>query len=529
MTRTRSKFGGVAAIVVVGAALAAAGCGASSSSGGASSAAKSGGALNLVPKSAIGYATFDTDFSDDNWKQFDREATGLYPRFTSVSAQVTKAFASSSKKVDFHDDVDPWLGKTAGVALLRMKSHGRSADAIAWAEVDDRAKLEKFATDQGLEKGSTVGDYTEYSDKKSWIGVSDDLVLLGSSKRTLESTIKHSGDSISDADGVSKVAEEVGDDTLVAVVLSGGGVRSALQTDAAPKSLKSNKLLKDFKGASFGLKAEDKGIHVHGYAASSGIGTNLENTDNKVFKDLPGSTLLALGGQDLGGQLKTGLESYGKSNRQFQQQLGTITGVVGVDLDDLASAFGGEFALGVGADTTGLQTLVGSIAGAALGGGAGHLTPGLLAKSGTLTLAFENADSTGATVDKLVAAAGGLTQSGAPKAGTVGAFATKTVTVRGIPITSATSKDVSAISVGTNVFAKWGTDTLGDSAAFTSAWKAADAPSDVAASFWLDWPRISKLAGLGTSTKATPGGWVGWATSASDHGTFDLFMHVTTK
>lgn len=522
------QTGGAAALVTIIAALVAAGCG-SSSNGGASDAAASSKALDFIPKTAVGYVTIDTDFQGDNWKQFDKLAQGLYPKFTSVGGEIDAAIKSDGSKVKYDTDIDPWLGANAGLAVLNVADNGSDANFVAWAEVSDRAKLEKLAKEQGLKEGAKIGDFTEWNKDEGFIAVSDDLVFIADDRASLEKTIKYDGDSITDAKGVDEIAGKVGDDTLAAVVLSGDGVRTAIADNSRAKTLKNVDAVKGFNGASFGVTAEDKGLRVHAYTHADGVGNNIKNTNNDILRSLPGNTLLAVGAQDLGGQLKTGVESLGSDNAQLQQQLGAVTGALGVDLDDLATAFSGEFALGVSADDTGLQSIVSGVAGAVMGGGTSGFKPAAITQTGAVTLAFENKETTTATLDKLVGAIGGLTGGASPKTGTAGDFQTKSLTLGGLPVTAASSDKVAAVSIGTDVFTKWGTDSLGDNGTFKDAWSAAGAPSDVAASFWLDWPRVAKLASLDTSDKATAGGWVGWAKTDTNSSTFDLFMHIETK
>ena len=174
-----------------------------------------------------------------------------------------------------------------------------------------------------------------------------------------------------------------------------------------------------------------------------------------------------------------------------------------------------------------LQALVGTVAGAAMGGGMDNVDPAALTKAGAITLAFEANKDTAATLDKVVGSIGGLTGGGAPKVGKSGDFETKTMSVLGLPITAGSKKDVAALAIGTDVFKGWGTDSLGDNKTFKDAWSAADAPKDVAATFWADYPRVAKLADLKSKDGVTAGGWVGWADVDGGDASFDLFMHVT--
>lgn len=521
-----SKHGGAAALLTLGAALVAAGCG-SGSGGGASDAVKDSKALDYIPKSAIGYMTLDTDFKGDNWKQFDKLAKGFKADFTSVADQIDKESNKGSDKVDFSKDVDPWLGDHAGAALLSASS-SKDVKFVVWAEIDDKSKFEGFAKKEDLKKGKKVGDFDVWTGKdKTFVGVSDDLAFIAPDKATLESTLKYDGDSITDAKGVDKVAGEVGDDTLAAVVVSGDGVRDALKNvkDQNLETLTKSKNVKDFQGLAMGVSAEDKGFHVHA-SGESNAKVDAKQGGTDLLQTLPEDTILAIGGQDLGGTLKTGIEGIGESNAQVQQGIGAITGALGVDLDDIATAFSGEFALGVNADDAGLQSLVGGVAGAAMGGGASSLTASNLLSSGSVTLAFENGTTTTDTLDKLVGSVGGLTGGGAPTVGKAGDFETKTLDVRGLPVTAASSKDVAALSIGKDVFTTWGSKKLNGNKAFSEAWDASGAPDDVSLSFFLDWPRVAKLMNVKEDDKVKAGGWVGWASAKDTSSTFDVFMHV---
>ena len=517
---------GAAAIAVATAALVAAGCGGGS---GASDAAKNAKALDYVPKDALGYVIVNTDFDGDAWKQFDDLAVAFDEDFKSVGSQVEKSFSTDSDdKIDFEKDVEPWLGENAGAAVLSVGGDegATDAEALIWIEITDRAKFEDFAKDRGAKKDGSEGDFDIWADgDDTFLAVSDDLVITtDGTKKDLTSIVSYDGDSITDAEGVDDVAGEVEGDTLAAFVLSGPGLRAAVKDVDQLESLSNAKELKEFDGLSFGFGAEDDGFRIHGYAG--GIG-EVKNASNDVFKDLPGTSLLAVGGNDLGGTIKEAAETLGEDNAQVQQSVGALSGALGVDLDDLAEAFSGEFALSIAGGDEVLGQIAGGAMGAAMGAGVGGVDPAAIAKTGSLTLAFEAGDTTAETMDKLVGAVGGLTGAGAaPKSGTSGDFETKTFTAGGLPVTAASSDDVAALSVGTDVFAKWGEDTLGDNEAFKDAWKAADAPDDVAFSFFADFGRIAKVIDLKSGEGVTPGGWVAWAEGDDDNATFDVFMHV---
>ena len=513
-------------MAIVGGALVAAGCGGSGGSG-ATAAAKDSKGLDLVPKTAIGYVTIDTDLEGDNWKQFDELATAFDPEFKGITSQLNDV-------VDGEDDVkwkdvDPWLGESAGVGILSAKD-GEDADVIGWAELEDKAKFESFAKDQGWKKGKKAGDYETYTDPKDEsnnVAYSDDLIVLADSRAKLEKAVKYDGDSITDADGVGDAVDEAGDDALATIVLSGDGVRKAVASSKDLASLKDAKQLKDFKAASLSLAAEDEGMRLTGFVSSDGD-QKAENTEHKVFEDLPADTVLAFGGDDFGGNVKDIAEQAGKENAQIQQGIGAAEAALGIDLDDLEKNLDGEFVLGIASDDAGLGAIAGNAVSAAMGGGASDLDPAALAKSASVILAFEETGKSSETLEKLVQSGGALAgATGAPKEGTSGDFETKTLSLAGFPVTTASSDDVAALAVGADPFAEWGGDeTLGKLDTYTDAWKAADAPDKSAGVIWLDVARIAKLAGVESGDKRKLGGFVGWAEADDSNAKFGAFLHI---
>jgi hypothetical protein len=520
------KRGGIAASAITVAAFVAAGCGGSGGSG-ASSAATDSKALDFVPKDAIAYATIDTDLNGDGWKQFDELATAFDSEFKGVAKEIEDS-ADGDKKQSYKDDVDPWLGDSAGAALVSVKD-GEDADYFMWAELDDKAKFEDFAKDEKWKSGKDIGDFKTYSDpedESNHVAYSDDLILLAPSRASLEKHAKYDGDSITDADGVTDAIDEAGgDDALVTVVLSGDGLRKVIKDTPSLKSIAGNQQVEDFKAAAFSLGAEDEGVRVSGFVGSDGD-DKMKNGEHPIFKDLPANTIAAFGGDDFGGTAKQLVDEAGKDNKQIQQGVGAAEAALGVTLDDLAKALDGEFVLGLSADDEGLASLVGSAAGAAMGGGTAGLDPGKILSSGTLMLAFEETGDTGETLGKVLSSGSALMGATAGKPSAMGDFQAQTMTVSGVPVTSAASKDLSIIAIGKDVLGTWGDETLGDADAYKDAWKAADAPDESAGLFWVDAGRLAKLAGVKSGDKRELGGLVGWAEADGSNAKFGAFMHI---
>lgn len=518
--------GAIAAVAITGAALVAAGCGGGSSD----DPAKNSNALDHVPATAIGYVAIDTDIEGASWENFAEVYPAFNAKFKDLDTWVDSLLKGAKGDVTYADDIEPWLGDSAGLAVLTAKGAGEDGTdpgLLAWVELNDAAAFEKFAKSQGFKEGSKVDDYTLWSKgADTVVGVSDKLALLAQSKKALTAAINYDGDSIADAPGVDDSIDKVGKDALATVVLGGKGIRKAVK-DASPIDGAGDiAQLKALQAGAASFSAHKDGLRVDGYVASDGEDLP-ENDKNDVFNDMPGNTVLAFGGNDLGGGLGGALDDAGKDNAQIQQGVGAISGVLGVTVDDIAKGFGGQFALGVSSDDQGLGALAGGVTGAAMGGGYDASSIGSLLKAGSVTLAFEETGKAQETLDKVVSGIGGLTGStAAPKTGTSGDFKTKQVAVQGVPVTVAASDEVAAVSIGVDVFSAWGDDTLGDNDAFQDAWKAADAPKETLGLMWADYPRVAALANLKGAEGTEAGGWVGWIESDKDDASFSVFMYV---
>ncbi|MEO6866678.1 MAG: DUF3352 domain-containing protein [Gaiellales bacterium] len=518
-----TRIGAAVCALVVGGLLAA-GCGSSSSSNGTS-----GKALDLVPKTAIGYATADLNFNDGSWTKFEKLA-GAFDANFNLDQQIGKM---GGKNVDYQRDLKPWLGKSGGVAIdaididaaMKSKKGDGGIQAFSWVEITNRAKLESYLKSQHYTKDGSASDFAAWKDAKgsSFVGVSNDLMISNSTLAGLKAVASYKGDSITDASGVKDITENVDKNALARVIINGPAIASSINKSKLGGSLADGKALGKLQGAALVVTAEDKGLHVHSF--TKGMASKGDDS-NDLFKSIPADTVVGLGGHNLGSALEQGLGVASKSPK-LGGAITQIGALLGITPAQIGSAFSGQFTLGLSGSDAGLQSVLGSVVGAVVSKNLKSLNPAAIAKSSALTLAFSGGTNTAQTLGKITLGAGRLLHSPAAKVAKVGTFQTSSTTIAGLPVTVAASKDVSALSIGTDVFSKWGTAKLGDNATFTSAWAAAGAPDNATASFWLDYPRIAKLADLKGKAGTTAGGWVGWGTHSGDMTTFDVFMQAT--
>jgi Protein of unknown function (DUF3352) len=535
--------------VVAMAALVAVGCGGSGgggAAGGAGAAASGdGGVLDYVPQDTVVYFTADADFDGDNWKQADEHGK----KFDGYEEQRDKALAEAFKGEDGEEDVKwedikPWLGDTIGGAFWgSLSSDEEDAEdgkadmnGVVWAQVKDKEKAQSFIEDEGGKKTGTEGDFTLYEDETTEEGedptlmaLGEDIVLIGETEADLKRSIKaKDGDSVLDDEGTKSVAEEIEDDALMAVVVSGEGVREAIkdgsEDEESTRKALGIKQVKAFEGLSFGVSANDEGFQLHGYAGfdkdelgDEELGGEFEPT---LLRDLPADTMLAIAAEDLGAQLKKVTEAIADSDKEAAEGVAQLESVLGVSIDDINDAYKGQFTLSVGSETEGA------------GDGAAAGIVGALPAVSLVTEVGDEAKAQTVT-EKLI----GLSQLQAgtpPKDVTVGEIEGKEASIGGMSVIAGTGDGHSIITTSRSfIEALGGDDTLDGDDSFNENWDAAEAPDEVAGAFYLDVQKAIEFAkGLGQDPEAAGvdtsplGALVGWANVEDDSVSFDLFMRV---
>ena len=530
----------VAATIVVLAlsAIIAVGCGGGGGAkSGAGKAATDDKGLAFVPASALLYMVVDTDFEGDSWKQFEEHAK----QFKGYAKARKDALDDLAKDEDvsYDTDIKPWLGDTAGIAVLSVNTTKIAGDApaesdkesdgefIAWLETKDAAKAKTFVNKNAKKQGSS--DYEgstitesqgEGSDEEAFFWtIKDEILLLSDSEKSIKTALKaaKSGKSIADDDDVKDVAGEVGGDALAAIVLNGDSARDLIddatksenKSAATLSSLRGIGRVKALTGAAVGFEAEEAGFRVHGFVGydkdklgSDKLGEDAEPT---LLTDLSKDTILAIGGEDLGGQLARVVEAATDGNDEMSTQLTQIEGVLGLKVKDLETAYDGEFALGVGAAAKGPIPPVGFVA--------------------------EANDDTASATDKLIGAMQ-LATGSAPKSIKVDGHDAKQASLGGVSLTAATFDKHTFLTNDEKFITGFGNgDTLGDSDAYKSVVEDAEVPDEVGGLFFMDTQKVIALAaGIGADTKGQDtkalGPWIGWLDNDSDSQTFDIFMRI---
>jgi uncharacterized protein DUF3352 len=310
------------------------GCGSSSSgSGGADDPAA------LVPATAPVYA--EATLRPDGKVGADLDAAlKKILRTDDPGAKIQKALDDSGKTdgVTYKDDIEPWLGDRAGIAVTAI--HGNDADFVAVIGSKDDGKasdaLENAKGD--IVKRSYKGvDYRFDRKDGTTAGVFEHSVVVGTEPGFKSAVDASKGESLADSNGLrgvrSKVvAERIGllyldvDGLLRAVSQSAGRqpeVGAVLQSlsAAVPKTI----------GAA--LQAQPDALKIDGVSLGTPKSASSGASGADMVAGLPADSWLALGFGKSGQALEGVLDAIGKAGgitgvgvnallSQFQQQTG---------------------------------------------------------------------------------------------------------------------------------------------------------------------------------------------------------------
>jgi Protein of unknown function (DUF3352) len=296
------------------------GCGSSSSSGGDDDPAA------LIPANAPVYA--EATLRPEGKVGADLEAAlKKILRTEDPGAKIQKAFDESGKSdgVTYKEDIEPWLGERAAVAVTALHG-GDDADFVAVVNSKDDGKAEdalKKAKGDFVDRSYKDVDYRFDRKEKTAVGVFAHSVVVGTEGGFKAAVDASKGDSLADSNGLrgvrSKVEQErVGllyldiDALLQAISATTGSqpeVGALLQslTSAAPKTI----------GAA--LQAQPDALRIDAVSLGTPKSSSSGASGADIVATLPGNSWLALGTGKVGERIAGVLDTIGNA--------GGITGV----------------------------------------------------------------------------------------------------------------------------------------------------------------------------------------------------------
>jgi Protein of unknown function (DUF3352) len=310
------------------------GCGSSDSgSGGADDPA------SLVPATAPVYA--EATLRPDGKVGADLDAAlKKILRTDDPGAKIQKALDDSGRTdgVIFKDDIEPWLGDRAGVAVTAI--HGDDADFVAVIESKDDGKAnDALAKTKGdIVKRSYNGvDYRFDRKENTAAGVFEHSVVVGTEPGFKAAVDASKGDSLADSNGLRGVRSKVAEERIGLLYLDVDGLLRAVSANAGSQP-EVGALVQSLSAAvpktiGAALQAQPDALKIDGVSLGTPKTSSNGASGADMVASLPSDSWLALGFGKSGQALEGVLDGIGKAGgitgvgvnallSQFQQQTG---------------------------------------------------------------------------------------------------------------------------------------------------------------------------------------------------------------
>jgi len=471
----------------VAATLAAAGCGSSESGDAGTDPA------SVIPAGAPVYA--EVTVRPDGDLRTDVEAVAKKVLKTAdPGAEIVKALDGALKDEDgtnFKDDIDPWLGDKAAVAITSLKNPEKPDFAIAIASKDNDKALESLKGD-GKETTEAEYDGVKYLKDKSGddfvAGPAGDAFVIGTDAGYKAAVDASKADQqLDDAKSFKDARDGITTESALGFVyldlVKGIQALSASQPLIASQVEPLQKLLGGATNISAAIAVDEGAIRVEaaqiGGPAAKGAGDPA-----KALADLPSGTVLGAGLGEVGATLQQGLD-----------QLASVGPVAGQDPQALLAGLESSLGLSIKDD---LLSWMGEGAIFVQGGSIADIGGGLIVKS---TDPAKTKSALGKIKPLLEQFAGAQITDRAPRGADDGF---RVSLGEGVPFQLLVGLKDDRFVVGVNetqvqaALIGAGEGRLGDEAAFKAA--ASKLGDGIQPSFYLDFPTVVSFLALGAGS-----------------------------
>jgi hypothetical protein len=307
----------------------AAGCGSSSSgSGGDNDPAA------LVPANAPVYAEATLRPSGKVGADLDAALQKIL-RTQDPGAKIEKALNDSGKTdgVTYKDDIEPWLGERAGIAVTSIRGDNADFVAVINSKDDGKAQDALSKTKGDIVKRSYNGvDYRFDRKENTAAGVFSHSVVVGTEPGFKAAVDASKGQSLAESNGLRGVRSKVAEERVGLLYLDVNGLLQAIGQSAGSQP-EVGAVLQSLSAAvpktiGAALQAQPDAIKIDGVSLGTPQSASSGGSGADMVASLPGSSWLALG--------------FGKSGQAFEGILdgvGKAGGITGVGVNALLSQF----------------------------------------------------------------------------------------------------------------------------------------------------------------------------------------------
>jgi hypothetical protein len=524
--------------VLLAVGLLATACGGSKSGGGGAGAAGTdGNGAAATPQGVLFFGDANIDPGSDAWTKLQALGSKFPGWADTVTQFKTELNSSSDSGATFEQDIRPWLGSEASVAVVSVTPPTTSGGemkplVVAYVESKDDAKLEAAIVKGG--KVQKTGDYKGYTLYKSTDGqmlaaIGKNALLVATDDANLRRAIDvREGDApaLADSQTYKDALAKLPKDNLAVGYVDGASIAQLVQlafaqsqssdmpAPSAAQLQKALDQLKALQSMAFSVGAEDNGFRFRSVisydanaAKQAGLDLSGHTFSPSLLDRVPGNALAYVGFSDIGPRLKQALDQMGTQSPATQQQIQSFETQTGLSLqNDILPLLGGEDGF--------------------------YVAPGGLPVNVGMLLHPSNPDQAVTTIKKITALVSRFSPDTriTPVAGGVGEQAT----VQGMTVQWRRDGDVIGIGNSPTVGSAQ-TTKLSDAADYTQLRDQAGLPDKVAELIYVNIPGAMNLAGSFGQSSSDPkvqqnaqhvGGLLIWATSDEDSVTADAFLQV---
>ena len=299
-----------------------AGCG--GEGGGAGS-----GAAEVAPESVALFLTLDTEFEGEQWQR----AEALVERFPAGRDALQEMLRElESDDVDFERDIKPAVGPEVAVVWLDLENDD---EFVFLTQPRDEAKFREL-----LQKGDDPAVTAEIDD---WTAVAETQEILDRFEEARE------GDTLADLDDFEGATQDLPDDGLALLYMSGDALTGQLSADMAPEE---RAVLDCFveggsiPGFAVAASAEEGGVR---FVAGGAQGDeDAESGEAALAEELPAGASSFISTHGLGEMLRKRIRCIADASQDAAEMIAQAELGLGVSLDeDLLPLFDGETAFAV--------------------------------------------------------------------------------------------------------------------------------------------------------------------------------------
>jgi hypothetical protein len=335
-------------VAVLAAAIAIAGCGGSSSGGGGEPAGLAPTAapvyieLNLAPEAKTSEAL----------NEVTQTVLGIENVGEFVAEELEGAALGEGEKLNFEEEIEPWLGEKAGMYLAGYDGENFHGYGIA-IETTDSGEAEEFieervkANGEGDESGEFEGHkyYVEPEDE-SVLGMIGDYIAFGETKADFEEMVEaFEGEGLNESTKFKAAMESAPSGGIGNVYVDIGGLIEETKSSLPPETEAFFDLIqiepqKATAVATVVPHSEQVEIDV-----SSTLGKGVTGTGDasQLLESVPASAVVGFASSEFGQSFGEGLEAFGEKGVPGQIQpgeLGSAFEAMGINVKTLGESLG---------------------------------------------------------------------------------------------------------------------------------------------------------------------------------------------